>query len=47
VNVEHLSCGELRFVLARVDAVDRTDIHTRGVLGADTRFADDIGHVDL
>ena len=31
-------------VLARVDAIDRTHIHTRGVLGADAGFRNHVSH---
>jgi hypothetical protein len=44
VNVQHLGRLKLGFVLAWMNAVDRTDIDARGVLGADARFADDIRH---
>src|SRR2546429_7346812 len=45
VNIEHVRAREGVFVLARVDAVHRTDIHARGVLRSDARLADDIGHL--
>ena len=44
MNIEHFGRRELRFVLPRMDAVDRADVHARGVLRADARFADDVGH---
>ena len=44
MNVEHLGRREVRLVLARMDAVDRADVHARRVLRADARFADDVGH---
>ena len=44
VNIKHVGAGEGVFVLARVDAVNRTDVHARGVLRSDAGFADDIGH---
>src|SRR5580658_3148026 len=31
-------------VLLGVDAIDRTGVHTGGVLGADTGFCNDVGH---
>ncbi len=36
--------GELRFVLARVDAVHRADVHARSVLGIDAGVGDDERH---
>src|SRR5437870_3265878 len=47
VNVEHLGRREVRFVFPRVDAVDRTHVDARGILGADARLADDIRHAAL
>src|SRR5215471_6080497 len=44
MDVEHVGRGERRLVLARMDAVHRTDIHTRGILRPDTGLADDIRH---
>jgi len=44
VNVEHLGRRKPGFVLARVDAIDRTDIDTSRILGPNARFTDDIGH---
>src|SRR5437016_14100131 len=42
--IEHLGRGERRFVLPRMDAVHRTDIHARGVLRTDTRLTNNIRH---
>ena len=47
MNIKHFGRRELRFVLPGMNAVDRTDVHARRVLGADARFADDIRHVRL
>jgi hypothetical protein len=45
MNIELLDVRELRFVLARVNTVDRADVHACGVLGSDAGFCDDVGHV--
>ena len=44
VGVDIKLCGglEFGFVLARVNAIHRANVHTRGVFGSDTRFSDDI-----
>src|SRR5262245_46334767 len=42
-----LRCFELGLVLPRMDAIDRADINTGTVLGADARFGDDIRHAAL
>src|SRR5436309_5450427 len=47
VNVEHLGRRKPGFVLARVDAIDRTDIDTSRILGPNARFTNDIGHETL
>src|SRR5262245_20581103 len=44
MNIEHLGRGERRLVLPWVDAVHGTDVHARGILRADARFADDVSH---
>src|SRR5689334_6431254 len=44
VNIEHLSGGERRLVLSRVDAVHRTNIHARGVFRADAGLTNNIRH---
>ena len=41
---EHFGVGVLGLVLPRMDAVDRTDVDARSVLGADAGLADDVGH---
>src|SRR2546425_12437577 len=38
---------EIRFVLARMDAIHRADIHARGVFCADARFGNHVSHSDL
>jgi hypothetical protein len=35
------------FVLFGVDAIDRTSVHTGGVLGADTGFCNDVCHLAI
>ncbi len=47
MDVQHLHGRERRFVLAGMDAVHRTHVNARGVLGTDTWLADDIRHVGL
>src|SRR5262245_12875932 len=44
VDVQHLRRGERQLVLPRVDAVDGTDVHARGILRSDAGLADDIRH---
>ena len=44
VNVEHGYLREVRFILARMDAIDGTNIDTGRVLRADAWFSDDVGH---
>src|SRR5262247_3716712 len=44
VNVEHRRGGELRFVLARVNAVHGTDVDAGSVFRADARISNDEGH---
>src|SRR5438045_3795754 len=44
MNVEHRHLREFRLVLARVNAVDGTDIHAGRVLCLDTRVSDDKWH---
>src|SRR5450759_1552566 len=44
MNVEQFCRRELALVLARVDAVHRADIHTRGVLGSDARLTNHVCH---
>src|SRR5262245_47455771 len=44
MDVEHREFGVLRFVLARVDAIHRADVHAGRVLGLDTGVSDDEGH---
>jgi hypothetical protein len=47
VDVEHPHTVEPWLVLPRVNAIDRTDIDTGTVLGADTRFTDYVRHLTL
>src|SRR5262249_2724859 len=44
MDEELVGVRELRFVLARVDAVHRADVDAGRVLRTDARFADDVGH---
>src|ERR1044072_4004218 len=44
MNIKHLGRRVLGFVLARMNTVDRTDVHARGILGADAWLANDIRH---
>src|SRR5436190_12801243 len=44
MNVEHRGGLELRLVLLWVDAVHRTCVHARRILGADAGFANDVCH---
>ena len=45
VDEELVRLGEAVFVLFGVDAIDRTCVYTGGVLGADTGFCNDVGHL--
>src|SRR5689334_16521225 len=44
MDVQHRRFRELRFILARVDAVDRAHVHTGRILGLNTRVGDDKRH---
>jgi len=44
VDVQHLGRLEVVLVLPRVDAIDRANLDARGVLGADARLSDYVGH---
>ena len=44
IDVQHLRGLECRFVLAGMDAIDRTDVHARGIFGADARLGNNVGH---
>src|SRR5262249_28393886 len=44
MNIKHLGRLKRGLVLSRVDAVHRTDVHARGILGPDARLANDIRH---
>lgn len=44
MDIEHFRGSEVWFVLARMNAVHRTHIDTRGVFGADAWLANDVGH---
>ena len=45
IDEELLGVTVVGFVLLGVDAIDRTGVYASGVLGADTRFCNDISHV--
>src|SRR3954452_6836249 len=45
VDVEHLDLVVVRLVRGRMDAIDRTHLDARVVLGADAGLRDDVGHV--
>src|SRR5439155_927180 len=45
VDVEHLDRFVVGLVRRRMDAVDRTNLDTGIVLGADARLCNDVGHV--
>src|ERR1700733_7942315 len=45
IDKELVSRSVTVFVLLGVDAIDRTGVHTGGVLGADTGFCNDVSHV--
>ena len=47
IDEELLGLAEAVFILFGVDAIDRTCVHTGGVLGADTGFCNDICHSDF
>src|SRR5262245_15618115 len=44
MNIEHFSGRERRFILTRMDTVDRTHVDTRCVLGIYAGLANDISH---
>src|SRR5688572_18644930 len=44
MNIKHGGARKAVLVLARMDAVHRTDVHAGRVLRSDAGFADDIGH---
>jgi hypothetical protein len=44
IDEELFFLGVAVLVLLGVDAIDRTGVYTSGVLGADTRFCNDISH---
>src|SRR4029077_5483074 len=44
INIELLLCLMLGFVLARVDAVDRADVHAGRVFRADARLSNHVSH---
>ena len=44
MNIKHLGRFKRRFVLPRMNAVHRTDVHARGILGPDAWLANDIRH---
>src|SRR5918997_3721264 len=45
IDIEHLDLVVVRLVRGRMDAIDRTDLDARVVLGADAGLRDDVGHV--
>src|ERR1035438_5255366 len=45
INEQLVDLGVSGFVLLGVDAIDRTGVHTGGVLSADTGFCNDVGHL--
>src|SRR5262245_32478055 len=47
MDVQHRRRLEGGFVLPRVNAVDGTDVDTRGILRSNARFADDVRHAVL
>src|ERR1051325_6278866 len=47
MDVEHRRLREFRFVLAGMDAIDRTHVHARGVFRLDTGISDDERHARL
>jgi hypothetical protein len=44
IDVEHFLRAVGGFVLLGMNAIDRTSIHTSGVLGSDTWFCDHVSH---
>src|SRR6185295_17232824 len=44
VDVQHLGHREGRFVFPGMDAVDRADVHARGILHPDAWLTNDIRH---
>jgi hypothetical protein len=44
INIKLRHAFEAGFVLARVDAIHRANVHARGILGAGARFGDYISH---
>src|SRR6267154_700425 len=44
INIELFFVFKLRLVLAGMDAIDRADVHTCGVLGADAGFGNHVSH---
>src|SRR5262245_38918239 len=44
MNIKHFGRGKARFVLARMNAVDRADVDAGRILGAYARLADDVCH---
>src|SRR5712691_3255523 len=47
MNIKHLSRSVIRFVLPRVNTIDRAHIDAGRVFRADARFADDVGHSEM
>jgi hypothetical protein len=45
INEQLVGVAVAVFVLLGVDAIDRTGVHTGGVLGADTGFCNDVCHL--
>jgi hypothetical protein len=44
MDIEHLHGRKLRFVLARMDAVDGTDVDTGTILRPNARLTNDVRH---
>jgi hypothetical protein len=44
IDEELIALSETALVFFGVDAIDRTGVHTGGVLGADTGFCNDVCH---
>src|SRR5208283_6169989 len=44
VDVELRQVGEVPFIFARVDAINRTDVYASSVFGVDARFSNDVRH---
>ena len=47
IDEQLIGLGVAGFVFLGVDAIDRTSVHTGGVLGADTGFCNDVCHLAI